>query len=258
LLIGMIHLRPLPGAPGWRPGGTDADAWPEAAARDARRLVDAGFDAVLVENFGDAPFYREHVPPETVAGLTAACLAVARVIEGRAHLGLNVLRNDALAAIAIAASAPIEFVRVNVLAGAYATDQGVIEGRAAEVARARARLAPGVRILADVRVKHARPLALRPIGEEARELVGRAGANAVIVSGEATGRAVDLDELATVRAALGTHPVLIGSGASAENVADLLARADGVIVGTAIKEGGETTAPVDAGRAAAFVAAARG
>jgi len=254
LLIGMVHLRPLPGAPGWQAG---AAGWREAAVRDAARLVEAGFDAVLVENFGDAPFFREHVPPETVAALTAACLAVGEVVAGRAHLGLNVLRNDALAAVAIAASAPIDFLRVNVLAGAYATDQGVVEGRAAEVARARARLAPGVSILADVRVKHARPLVERPLADEARELVARASADAVIVSGAATGRVVDEGELAAVRAALGAHPVLVGSGACAENVAALLECADGVIVGTAIKEGGETAAPVDADRAAAFVAAAR-
>lgn len=254
LLIGMVHLPPLPGAPGWKPG---TGGWVEAAVRDATYLAEAGFDAVIVENFGDAPFFKDSVPPETVAALTTACVRVGDALAGRAALGLNVLRNDAASALAIAAAAPVAFIRVNVLSGAYATDQGVIEGQAADVARLRARLAPDVQVLADLRVKHARPLVERPIHEEARELVERAGADAVIVSGAGTGLPVDPDELAAVQAAVGEHTVLVGSGATTESVADLLRHADGVIVGTALKQGGLTTAPVDPDRAAAFVAAAR-
>ena len=172
-------------------------------------------------------------------------------------MGVNVLRNDAETALAVAASAGLDMVRVNVLAGAAVTDQGLIEGRAAEVLRTRARLCPDVAILADLRVKHARPLVDRPLAEEARELVGRAGADAAIVSGAATGDGVDPEELAAARGALGAHPLLVGSGATARTVAGLLEHADGVIVGTAVKRGGRTTARVDPKRARAFVRAAR-
>lgn len=260
LLIGMVHLPPLPGAPDWQPpvrGRGKPPAWAARAEEDARILADAGFDGVIVENFGDAPFYKTQVPPETTAALAVACAAVRAALPRAVAVGVNVLRNDACAALGIAAAAGLDLVRVNVLAGAAVTDQGVIEGRAAEVLRTRAALCPQVAIVADLRVKHARPLVARPLVEEARELTGRAGADAVIVSGVATGAGVDAEALAAARGALGDHPLLVGSGATARSVAGLLAHADGVIVGTAIKRGGRTTARVDPKRAAAFVRAAR-
>jgi len=172
-------------------------------------------------------------------------------------VGVNVLRNDARAALAIAAAAGLDCIRVNVLSGAALTDQGVIEGEAAEVLRMRARLAPWVRILADVRVKHARPLVARPLEEEVADLVQRARADFVVVSGAHTGAAVDAAALAAVeRAALGA-PVLVGSGASVRNIPSLLERSAGAIVGTSIKRGAHTTAPVDPGRARNFVRQAR-
>jgi len=254
LLIGMVHVGPTPGSP----GEDGSSAWLDDAVEDAEVLAEAGFDAVLVENFGDAPFYPRRVPAETVAALTLAAAHVADCVPPTVGVGINVLRNDAESALAIAAVVGLDFIRVNVLAGAAVTDQGLIEGRAAEVQRLRARLAPGVRVFADVRVKHARPLVERPLEEEVRELVGRAGADAVIVSGAATGAPVDAGELAVVRTALGLRPLLVGSGADAANVRALLERADGVIVGTAIKTGRITPAQVDPDRAKAFVEAARG
>ena len=257
----MVHLRPLPGAPGWvapaRRGNHPA-GWLSAAVDDARVLVAAGFDAVLVENFGDAPFHKEHVPAETTAALAVACASVRAAVPQGVCVGVNVLRNDAAAALAICAAADLDFLRVNVLAGAAVTDQGLIEGHAADVLRLRARLAPRVKILADLHVKHARPLVERPWAEEARELVERAGADAVIVSGAATGADVDPEELAATRAAIGDHVLLVGSGATARSIRGLLAHADGAIVGTSIKRAARTTAAVDARRAAAFLHAARG
>lgn len=261
LLLGMVHLPPLPGAPRWSPptrGHGKPPAWVRRAVDDATALAEAGFDGVLVENFGDAPFHKGRVPAETTAALAVASAAVRAALPRAVAVGVNVLRNDAESALGVAAAAGLDMVRVNVLAGAAVTDQGLIEGRAADVLRARARLCPRVALLADLRVKHARPLVERPLVEEARELIGRAGADAVIVSGAATGAGVDADELAAARGALGTHPLLVGSGATTRSVATLLAHADGVIVGTAIKRGGRTTGRVDGKRARAFVRAARG
>lgn len=260
LLIGMLHLPPLPGAPSWVPPATrersGLPAWAAHAVKDAETLVAAGFDAVMMENFGDAPFFKERVPPETIASMSVAACAVRRALPAHVAIGVNVLRNDASAAVAIAGAAGLDYIRVNILSGAAVTDQGVIEGRAAEVLRLRARLAPEVRILADVRVKHARPLAARPLEEEVGDLVRRGGADAVIVSGVSTGAGVDEEELAAVSRAAGGTPVLIGSGATAANIASLLTHCQGAIVGTSIKRAGRTTARVDARRAASFIRSA--
>jgi uncharacterized protein len=256
ILIGVVHLPPLPGAPRAKPSRRGAAAFVARAVSDAAVYVGAGFRAVSVENYGDAPFFKDRVPPETVAALAAACHAVRASLPDEISVGVNVLRNDARAAIAVAAACGLDFIRVNVLAGAAVTDQGVIEGRAADVLRDRARLAPQVRVYADVRVKHSAPLAPRPLDEEVKDLVTRGGADGLIVTGPRTGATADVERLREVRAAAGKATVLVGSGTTAENIASMLALADGAIVGTSVKRGGVTSNPVDPARARAFVRAA--
>mgnify|MGYP001493310818 CR=1 FL=1 len=251
-LVGVVHLPPLPGAP----GHAGMDAVRRRAVADARALAAAGVDALVVENFGDAPFWKDDVPPATVAGLTAAALAVAEAAP-RLTLGVNCLRNDARAALAVAAAVGAAFVRVNVLTGAMLTDQGVVEGRAAEIVRLRDALAPSVRIVADVLVKHAVPLAPQDVVEVARDTAERGGADALLVTGTRSARAPDDGRVRAVRAAVPRTPVLLGSGVTTANVAALLPHADGALVGSAFERGGRTGAPVDARRARAFVAAWR-
>jgi membrane complex biogenesis BtpA family protein len=251
-LIGVVHLAALPGAPAHR-GGIDRVI--ERARRDAAALVAAGVEVLIVENFGDAPFFKDRVPPETVSALTAAALAVAAEVD--VPLGINCLRNDAHAALAVAAACDAAFVRINVLTGAMLTDQGVIEGRAAEVARLRARLCPRVVVAADVLVKHAVPLAPMDPAEVARDTLGRGGADALIVTGTRTGAGVDDALITAVRGAAGRHPVLIGSGLTTATVDRLVALSDGAIVGSALQRGGRAGRVVDPERAVRFVAAYR-
>jgi membrane complex biogenesis BtpA family protein len=251
-LLGVVHLAPLPGAP--RHAG-DMSALLAAAARDAEAYAAGGAHGLVVENFGDVPFYASAVPPETIAALA---LAVARVRATVPHLpvGVNVLRNDARAALGIAAATGAAFVRVNVHTGVMSTDQGLIEGRAAETLRERARLAPGVAILADVHVKHAVPLGGERLVDAAEDAWKRGLADALVLTGRATGSAPEAEVVHEVRAALGARaPLFLGSGVSAENAAALLAEADGAIVGTALKERGDVHAPVaeDRVRALALV-----
>lgn len=251
-LIGVVHLAALPGSPNF---GGDLKPCLEAAASDARLLAEAGFDAVIVENFGDSPFYADNVPAVTVAAMTRAVSSVADAVE--LPVGVNVLRNDALAALSIAAATGAAFIRVNVLTGAMTTDQGLISGRAAEVMRLRSALKVDVEVFADVMVKHAAPPPGLTIEQATADTVERAMADAVIVSGAATGDEPALEQVRRVAGAAGATPVLLGSGVTEANVAGLLAVADGAIVGTALKVDGITTNPVDPRRAAAFVRAAR-
>lgn len=251
-IIGMVHLGPLPGAPRF---DGDLDGLLAAAAADAASLAGAGFDAVMIENYNDVPFFPDTAPPVTISAMTRAALAVADAIE--IPFGVNVLRNDAAGALAVASVTGASFIRVNVLSGLMYTDQGPITGRAAEVARARKRIAPEVKILADVFVKHGTPPPGTTIEQAAEDLVARALADAVIVSGRATGSPPASTVLELVRDAIGDAPLFLGSGASESNVADMLAFADGVIAGTSVKEGGITTNPVDPDRAARFVTEAR-
>lgn len=245
-VTGVLHLLPLPGSPRWR---GDPEAISAAACRDAEAYIEGGADALILENFGDAPFTRNRVDPEVVASMARVAAALLPLL-GNVPLGFNVLRNDARSALGLAASCGGSFLRSNILTGSAITDQGLIEGDAYSLLRERQRLgmAESTQIWADIHVKHAVPLGGGSIADAARDTIGRGGADVLIVSGTATGSPVDLAVLAEVREAIPEAPLLVGSGADDQNVRDLLQHADGVIVGTSAKEDGVLSAPVDPSR----------
>jgi len=245
----MVHLLPLPGAPLF---AGSIDAVVDAALRDARAICDGGCDGLLFENFGDKPFYATRVEAVTIAAMTRVINDVVHAV--RLPFGVNVLRNDPRAALAIAAATGATFIRVNVHTGAMFTDQGMIEGDAAETLRLRARIAPNVAIYADHFVKHAVPPAGIDAKQAARDLRQRGLADAIIISGAETGSAPDADRLRVVREVISDAPILIGSGLTDAN-ADAFADADGAIVGTSIKRGGRVDDPVDRQRVERIVAA---
>ncbi len=253
-IIGMLHVPALPGAPGY---AGDPAAVLNRVLADAETLAAGGVDGLMLENFGDAPFYPTRVPAGVVAHLTRIAVEVRR--HCALPLGINVLRNDGLAALAIAHAVQAEYIRVNVLCGARVTDQGIIEGIAHELLRERRRLgADAIRIFADVNVKHSAPVGPpRSIREEVADLVERARADAVIVTGGGTGQQAGAGDVAQVHDASGTIPVILGSGVRVDNVAALLPHADGIIAGTSLKVDGIVTNPVDAQRVAALVKAVR-
>lgn len=254
-LVGMVHLPALPGAPDYE---GSRDAIRQRALDDARTLAAGGVDGVLVENFGDVPFYPDEVPSHVVADLTAVVDAVRRELD--LPVGVNVLRNDVAAALSVAAATDGAFVRANLHTGVQVTDQGILQGRAHETVRQRERIDADVAILADVSVKHAASLAERPIAEVAVETAERGLADGLIVTGPATGEPTDADELHTVVESLADAgldiPVFVGSGVTAETVGEAVSVADGAIVGTALKADGETTNPVDETRVRRLVEAA--
>ncbi len=247
LIIGMVHLSALPGAP--RFAGS-LEAVRDNALRDAEALAAGGVDAIMIENFGDAPFHPGAVPAATIAQMTAIAAAVRSRVG--APIGINVLRNDGAGAVAVAAAVGAAMVRVNVLTGARVTDQGLIEGRAWEVMRLRAQLSPDLLVLADVDVKHSAPLAARPVEDEVADLVTRGGADAVVVSGARTGAPTDPEHVARVRDVTDA-PVVVGSGATLATAHALARVADGFIVGTAFKRDGR----VDVERVSALCSALR-
>jgi membrane complex biogenesis BtpA family protein len=254
-IVGMIHLDALPGAPDF---GGDRAAIRGAMRRDARRLSAGGVDAVMVENFGDAPFYAGSVPKHTVAEMSALVADLRKRID--LPVGVNVLRNDAEAAVSVAAATGASFVRVNVHTGTRVTDQGIVTGRAAETVRLRERLDADIDILADIDVKHSAPIAERPLAEEVADLLERGKADGIVASGAGTGRKTDREHLEAVVEARdridADVPVFVGSGVTRGTVAEVLTLADGAIVGSDLKEDGEATAPVDEGRVRDLVDAA--
>lgn len=253
-IVGVVHLPALPGT-ARGPSSREMNAIIESARRDAAAWTSGGADALIVENFGDVPFQKGPVGPETIAVMTVAVASV--IAETGLPTGVNVLRNDVEGAVAIAAATGGQFVRANVYAGAAVTDQGLIEGRADAVQALIRRLDAPVSVWADIDVKHAAPLAPRSIADMAEDAVIRGLAGAAIVSGAGTGQPTNPEDLQEVRAALPDTPIYAGSGATVELLSSLLEFADGAIVGTAAKTDGIVSNPVDSERVRALVAAAR-
>lgn len=252
-LLGVVHLPPLPGRAGHRSMAFVL----ERALADAREFAAGGFDGVIVENFGCAPFHKgtrdDPTPPHTAAALAVVADRIAA--DCGLPVGINCLRNDGMAALGVAAVTGARWVRVNVLTAAFVTDQGVIEGEAARLAAYRQQLGAPVLLLADHMVKHAVPLQPFDVAAGAKDLAERSGADALVLSGARTGQPVDVGFLDAVRAAVGAFPIWLGSGLSVENAPALWPRCDGAIVGTACKRGGVVTAPVDGAAVRALRAA---
>ncbi len=247
LLIGVVHLKALPGSPRWQ---GDIEAVLEAAVADARAYERGGAQALFIENFGDMPFTKGRVGPETIAAMAAVGRAVGAAVK--LPFGFNVLRNDALAGLALCAACGGSFIRVNVHTGAMLTDQGLIEGQAFETLRYRRQICPAAMIFADVHVKHAVPLGNWSIADSARDAVERGLADALIISGTGTGIATERQDVERVRACCPAAKVLLGSGVTRENVPDYLPLADGFIVGTSLKRDGKVFNAVDPKRVAAL------
>lgn len=241
-LIGVIHLHPLPGSPNYRGSMTTVI---DHALRDTEALKNGGIDGIIIENYGDYPFYPAQVEPHTIAAMTRVTLAVKAIAE-TIPIGINVLRNDAQAALAIAAMTHSQFIRVNVHTGAMVADQGILQGKAHQTLRYRNQLdANNVAILADVMVKHAFPIGSMDLVTIAKDTFLRGMADALIITGSGTGQSTNLDHVQDIKLVLPQAPVLVGSGVNPNTARDTFAIADGAIVGTALKIDGITLNPVD-------------
>lgn len=253
VLLGMVHLLPLPGSPRYQ-GSIQAIL--DRAVTDAQAIATGGMDGCLVENSGDVPFTADPVGPETVAAMTSIIAEIRRSVA--IPCGVNVLKNDPRAALAIANATGARFVRITVHAGVMVTGQGIIQGDASGTLRYRRTIgAEGVALWVDFMTKHGGPLVVGDPGQEAKDLVHRELADALVVSGRGTGEAADLELLKTVRKAVPGTPMLVGSGATRDTIKALFEIADGAIVGTAIKRDGNLANPIDTTRVSHLVQASR-
>jgi len=244
----MVHLLPLPGAPRAR-----ALSEIRAAARaDAEALARGGVDGILVENYGDVPFTSGSVEPQVVAAMSV--LASELRAKVGLPIGINVLRNDARSALAVALASGASFIRVNVHVGAAETDQGRVDGRAYETLRYRRAIDADVAIFADVFVKHARPAGSADLGSVARDTAYRGLADVLLVTGSETGAPADAERVRQVKRAVPDRPVWVASGLEPENVQGF-GDADGFIIGSAFERGGRAGGRVELKRVKALLRA---
>lgn len=249
-VLGVVHLLPLPTSPRWQ---GNLQGVIDRAEQEATALASGGVSGIIVENFFDAPFPKDAVDPAVVSAMSLIVHRLQQLVT--VPVGINVLRNDAHSALAIATCVGAQFIRVNVLTGVMATDQGLIEGKAHELLRYRRELGSDVKILADVLVKHARPLGTPNLNSAVQETIERGLADGIILSGWTTGSPPSLEDLELAKTAAKETPVFIGSGADWENITKLMQAADGVIVASSLKRKGDLNQPIDPIRVRQFVEA---
>jgi membrane complex biogenesis BtpA family protein len=247
-IIAMAHLGPLPGAPGYdRDGGIDALI--AAAATDLENLQAGGVDAILFGNEGDRPYVLQ-APPEGLVAMGAIVAALKPMLK--VPFGVNYLW-DPYATVALAVATGAAFAR-EVFTGVYAADMGLWQPDGAGAVRLRERLGrPDLKLLFNVNAEFAAPLDTRPIERRAQSAVFSSLADVVCVSGPLTGQPVDQSDLEKVRAAVPNTPVFANTGVTVDNVAAILAVADGCVVGTHFKVDGNTWNAVDRDRVKRFM-----
>ena len=251
-VIAMVHLGASPGAPLY-----DAERGVEGilanASADLHALQAAGFDAVMFGNENDRPY---ELKVDTATSATMAYVIGRLRDEITVPFGVNVLW-DPQSSFAVAAATGARFVR-EIFTGTYASDMGIWAPDAGAAVRYANRLgAGGVARLYNVSAEFADSLDRRPLPDRARSAVFSSIPDAVLVSGAITGEAAAMVDLEGVKRALPNTPVLANTGVKHATVADVLAVADGCIVGSALKHGGDTWAAVDPDRAADFMARVR-
>ena len=240
-LIGVVHLPPLPGAP---TASTTLKEVIAHAVNDATALIRGGADGLIIENFGDAPFQSGTVEPTTIAMMTRIGVEIKKVTEQRS-IGINVLRNDANGALAVASACEAAFIRVNVHTGVMATDQGLITGQARDTLLQKNRYGLSTKIAADVHVKHATPLANESFTQAAKDSWYRGHADALIVTGSGTGEPVNAEQLQDIARNIPNAPIWIGSGLTPETLPNFTGRFHVAIVGTWLHKDGEIHKPID-------------
>lgn len=250
-VIGMIHLKPLPGAPHYR--GESMDEIYDFAMNDLHALERAGVHGIIIENAWDIPFSK----PDDIGFETVSTMAVIteRIKQQTSlKIGINCLANGAIQALAIAKAAEVPFVRVNQWVNAYVANEGLVEGASAKAMRYRSQIkAEEIKIFADVHVKHGSHAIIsdRSLKDQTHDNVFF-DADVLIATGSRTGDETELDEINGIK----NHtdlPVIIGSGMTVDNAEKIMSVADGCIIGSSLKVDGKWWNPVDENRVRSFM-----
>jgi membrane complex biogenesis BtpA family protein len=247
--LGVVHLLPLPGTP-WATNSLNEIV--SRALHDAEVILSSGFSGLVLENFGDAPFVSGSVEPHIVSAMTHIARAIRTKFGTSFRMGINVLRNDAKSAMAIASTVGAEFIRVNVHIGAAWTDQGLIQGKAYDTLMYRRQLGSNVQIAADVLVKHAAPAGSSDLSLLAKDSILRGGADILIITGARTGTTTDIADVRLLRMLLPQVPIWIGSGVTPHNIEEFQEVSSGAIIGSYLHEEGQLERPLCFQRAKEF------
>ena len=246
ILIGMVHMLPLPGT--FRSGFTIDDVLKRAVS-DAEALESSGYDALIVENEDEAT--DTHLSKVQFAGFSMAAKAVKNAVSIPVGLCCGCLNYEE--ALSIAKVAGCSFVRLPIFVDTVMNYNGIITPCSSRIINYRKMIgAEDIRIFADVQVKHYVMVDPSVSIATSTRWACRQGADAVIVSGADSGLETSSSQLEEAKK-VSRVPVVVGSGITEANIKEKLGLADGFIVGTSIRENGKLALPIDKEKAARLV-----
>jgi membrane complex biogenesis BtpA family protein len=249
-IVGMVQLGALAGS--CRYGGGRIGTILDPAFAEAEVLAQNGIDVLMVQNLGDLPV-DAHASHAQVAWMTRATSEIRQRFG--LPVGLNLLENDAAAMFAVASAAEADFVRIKVFIGAMMTPFGVETAQAHTAIRARkAADAEHVAIFADVHDRTGTPIATGGFAEDLDFAVRLGGADGLVLTGKSYRQTLDF--VKTARGQLGSVPILVGGGVTADNFAEVAGLADGAIVSSSLKTTGNAVGNFDPAKVRAFMDAA--
>lgn len=203
----------------------------DQALEDTERLLKGGVDGLLVENYDWGYLDRNRAREEMAERLTIITAAV--VLRSIVPVGVNILPNDYWQSLAVAFSTGSQFIQMDHVTGEFLGCESV---NSVDYSTTR-NVYPEIIVLGGIHPKYYELVdPTISLGESAKKAM--ALTEAVVVTGDVTGGKTSLTDLRLARAALGIHPLIVGSGLTPENAQAQLAIADGAIVGTALKNGG--------------------
>ena len=251
-LIGMVHVRALPGSPFY---GNYLPAVFETAVAEAKLLAEAGFDGIMIENMHDIPYLNREVGPEITAMMTAVAVAIKREVD--LPMGVQVLAGANQEALAVALAAGLQWIRAEGFVFGHTGDEGYMDAQAGTLLRYRRMIrAEKVQVWTDIKKKHSSHAVTGDVGiVETAKAASFFASQGLVITGASTGTEADAEELAAVKYAVDL-PVIIGSGITVNNLERYWGLADAFIVGSSLKEEGDWRKPMDPMRCRALMAEA--
>ena len=231
LVIGMVHLLPLPGNPAYRGDRETIEKW---AIEDAHTLIDSGVDAIMVENFNDGPQYSTEIP---LSSYSLMLSIVAKIRDFcKLPLGVNIEMNAFEQEWMMAYATHADFTRIEAFVDNRAGSFGFIEAASTPLAQLMKDYPSDTALLTDVRTAETYGCPEVPINELAQNARNH-DSSAVIVTENDHGNHVTVDGVKSMREVMGDFPIIVGAGVHPDNVLDYLKFADGVIVGRGFQKG---------------------